>query len=106
MVVEDCAQLRAALQAALSLRVVVAKRRRLHLWRGVRIHLDQVDGLGAFIELGAVASLDSDLTREHGLVDELRGALAITDAHLVAQGYAAQLQGPGATAGEPIGGGA
>jgi adenylate cyclase, class 2 len=94
--IEDGAQLRAALAAALGLRVVVAKRRRLHLWRDVRIHLDQVDGLGAFIELEAVAPLDSDLTREHTLVDDLRAAFAITDAHLVAQGYAAMLQGQGA----------
>jgi adenylate cyclase class 2 len=79
----------AILQAALGLGGVVAKRRRLHLWHGVRIHLDEVDGLGSFIELEAVAAPASDLTREHALVEELREALAITDDRLVSRGYAA-----------------
>ena len=35
--------------------VVVDKRRRLLLWEGVRIHLDRVEGLGAFVELEGVA---------------------------------------------------
>lgn len=89
--IEDPAQLRAALQAALGVVVVVAKRRRLHVWRDVRIHLDEVDGLGRFIELEAVAARDSDLTREHALIEELRAAFAISDYRLVSRGYAAQL---------------
>src|SRR3954466_3308490 len=43
--------LREALDAALGTVVVVDKRRRLFLWDGVRIHLDRVAGLGAFVEL-------------------------------------------------------
>ena len=35
-------------------RVEVIKRRELWLWRGVRIHLDEVSGLGSFVELEAV----------------------------------------------------
>jgi homotetrameric cytidine deaminase len=42
-----------ALSAALGVRVVVAKRRRLLVRDGVRIHLDEVEGLGAFVELEA-----------------------------------------------------
>jgi homotetrameric cytidine deaminase len=42
-----------ALDAALGTLVVVEKRRRLLLWEGVRIHLDEVEGLGAFVELEA-----------------------------------------------------
>ena len=34
--------------------VEVIKRRELWLWRGVRIHLDEVSGLGSFVELEAV----------------------------------------------------
>jgi adenylate cyclase class 2 len=89
--IEDGAQLRAALQSALGVSVVVAKRRRLRVWRDVRIHLDEVDGLGTFIELEAVAAPDSDLTREHALIEELRGAFAISDDRLVSRGYAALL---------------
>ena len=40
---------------------MVEKRRRLLLWETVRIHLDEVEGLGSFLELEAVAEPDSDL---------------------------------------------
>ena len=33
-------------------------------WQGVRIHLDEVEGLGAFVELEGVADAASDLRRE------------------------------------------
>jgi len=89
--VDDGTVLRAALAAAIGIRGVVAKRRRLLLWRNVRIHLDVVEQLGNFIELEAVAPEDSDLTYEHGLIVELRAALGITDDCLVAIGYAEQL---------------
>jgi adenylate cyclase class IV len=69
----------------------VAKRRRLFLWRDVRIHLDDVEQLGRFIELEAVAPSESDLTHEHNLVVELRDAFDITDERLIAIGYAEQL---------------
>jgi adenylate cyclase, class 2 len=72
-------------------RVVVAKRRRLFLWRDVRIHLDDVEQLGSFIELEAVASPESDLAEEHRLIAELRQAFEIGDDRLVALGYADQL---------------
>lgn len=91
VVVEDARELRAALEAAVGVRVIVAKRRRLHVWREVRIHLDEVEELGSFIELEAVARPQSDLTREHALVRELREAFAITDARLLSRGYADQL---------------
>ena len=83
--------LRAALTAALGACGDVVKRRRLFLWQGVRIHLDEVERLGTFIELEAVAPADSDLTNEHRLVVELRTALVITDERLIAPGYAEQL---------------
>jgi predicted adenylyl cyclase CyaB len=89
--VEDGPMLSAPLAAAIGARVVVTKRRRLFLWRDVRIHLDDVERLGRFIELEAVAPPDSDLAREHQLIAELRDAFAITDERLIALGYAEQL---------------
>jgi adenylate cyclase class IV len=89
--VSDGGALCAALGATIGIRGVVAKRRHLLLWQSVRIHLDEVERLGTFIELEAVAPADSDLTHEHRLVAELRDALGITDERLVALGYAAQL---------------
>lgn len=89
--VEDGVVLRAALAATVGVRAVVAKRRRLFLWRDVRIHLDDVERLGTFIELEAVASPDSDLSREQRLIVELRAVLGIADERLIALGYADQL---------------
>lgn len=89
--VSDGEALCAALAAAIGIRGVVVKRRRLLLWQSVRIHLDEVEQLGTFIELEAVAPPDSDLTHEHRLIAELRDALKITDERLVALGYAEQL---------------
>jgi predicted adenylyl cyclase CyaB len=90
--VQDADEMRAALTAALGVRGVVEKRRHLFLWQRVRIHLDEVEGLGHFIELEAVAQADSDLTREHQLIVELRRAFSITDERLCAEGYVAQLR--------------
>jgi adenylate cyclase, class 2 len=89
--VDDGPACSAALTAALGLRCVVVKRRQLFLWRGVRIHLDRVEGLGSFVEFEAVASPDSDLTYEHELVARLREAFAVTDDRLCRHGYAMQL---------------
>jgi homotetrameric cytidine deaminase len=86
--VADGAALREALDAALGTTVVVAKRRRLLLWEGVRIHLDEVAGLGAFVELEGVAAPGSDLTAEGERVARLRAELGIADADLEATGYA------------------
>ena len=97
--VDDGAVLRAALAAAIGIRGVVVKRRRLFLWRDVRIHLDDVERLGRFIELEGVAPWDSDLTNESWLIAELREALGITDERLVAFGYAEQLLRTGSAAG-------
>jgi predicted adenylyl cyclase CyaB len=89
--VADAAALTAVLDAALGVRGTVEKRRRLLLWRDVRIHLDAVERLGTFVELEAVAPPESDLTPEHARVAELREALGITDDRLVSVGYAALL---------------
>ena len=43
---------------------MVDKRRRLLLYENVRIHIDDVAGLGSFVELEGVAGADSDLSRE------------------------------------------
>src|SRR5919107_4148511 len=91
--VADGAVLREALGAALGTTVVVAKRRRLLVWEGVRIHLDDVEGLGAFVELEGVAEPGSDLTAEAGRVARLRAELGIADEDLVATGYADLLAG-------------
>ncbi|HWF75182.1 MAG TPA: cytidine deaminase [Solirubrobacteraceae bacterium] len=80
--------LREALEAALGTVVVVAKRRRLFVWENVRIHLDEVEGLGTFLELEALLAPDgSDLAAAREKVARLRAELAIADDALVAAGY-------------------
>jgi adenylate cyclase class 2 len=90
--VEDPAAILTALGAALGIRLVVTKRRRLFLHGSVRIHLDDVEGLGRFIEFEAVAPSTSDLSLEQRLVYELRDAFDVRDENLCATGYADQLQ--------------
>jgi homotetrameric cytidine deaminase len=85
--VADANALRAALDAALGTLVVVEKRRRLLLHENVRIHLDDVEGLGSFLELEAVAEAGSDLAAEHDRVSRLRAELEVGDAALVSQSY-------------------
>jgi homotetrameric cytidine deaminase len=76
--VGDPRALEQALDAALGTLVVVEKRRRLLLWEGVRIHLDDVAGLGAYLELEA----PEDGPQK---IETLREALQIGD--LIAGSY-------------------
>lgn len=85
--VGDPAGLKDALSDALGVLVVVEKSRRLLLWQGVRIHLDEVRGLGSFIEIEAVADSASDLSAEHHRAGQLQDALAITPDRIVAFSY-------------------
>ena len=99
--VPDPEAMRAALADANGIDVVVVKRRQLLLWETVRIHLDEVRGLGSFLELEAVAAPGSDLRREREQVAHLREALDIRDEALREGSYADALRGRPAAAGEP-----
>ena len=99
--VADVAPLRDALDAAYGTLGTVTKKRRVLLWEGVRIHLDEVEGLGSFLELEAVAELDSDLSAEHEKVERLRAELGIEDDDLIATSYSDLVLG--AADGEPHG---
>lgn len=55
--VADAEGLKKVLAASLEVRGIVKKERRLYIYRNTRIHLDQVDGLGAFIELEVVQTV-------------------------------------------------
>lgn len=80
--------LREALDAVLGTVVVVAKRRRLFMWENVRIHLDEVEGLGTFLELEAlVGDAEGALESARGKVSRLRAELAVKDGALVSAGY-------------------
>jgi homotetrameric cytidine deaminase len=91
--VPDAGALRDALDAALGTVATVVKRRRLLVREGVRIHLDEVEGLGTFVELEGVADAGSDLGREAELVRGLQEELGIAPGELVAGSYADLLGG-------------
>jgi homotetrameric cytidine deaminase len=67
---------------------VVSKRRRLFLYEGVRIHLDDVDGLGSFIEFEAVMPDAGNIDAARAKVARLRTELEIADEDLVPVSYA------------------
>src|ERR671918_1554171 len=83
----DGPALREALDAALGILVVVEKRRRLLVHDDVRIHIDEVEGPGSFLELEAVVPPDSDLSAEQNKVSRLQAELDVGDDYLVAQSY-------------------
>jgi homotetrameric cytidine deaminase len=86
--VADATALQEALDAAYGTLVTVTKRRRLLLWEGVRIHLDEVEGLGSFLEFEAVAEPGTeDLSLERQKVERLRAEFGIEDEDLVATSY-------------------
>jgi len=85
--VEDAEGLKAALSESLGTLAVVSKRRRLFLWRDVRIHLDWVDGLGDFLEFEAVAHEQSDLADERQKVQQLWDAFGIRSEDLIDRSY-------------------
>jgi adenylate cyclase class 2 len=92
--VPDPEALHRMLAVALGVTADVRKRRRLLLWKYVRIHLDEVENLGTFIELESVVGPDADEAEASRRLDELRAALAIDESDLVGVAYA-QLLAPG-----------
>lgn len=87
---ETAAELKAALSTAVGLRQIVSKVRRLYLAGDVRIHLDEVEGLGAFVEFEAVLDQPGerlDETAGRRRVAELAAAFEIAPADCVAHSY-------------------
>jgi predicted adenylyl cyclase CyaB len=84
--------LKDALTRALDIRVVVKKRRELYLWGQTRIHLDEVTGLGSFLELETVIA-GQTLAEADRECREVQAALGIGEEDLVAGSYADLLAG-------------
>jgi predicted adenylyl cyclase CyaB len=79
--------LKAALAAALGVRVVVEKDREVFFYRHVRIHLDRVTGLGDFLEFEAVLGAQDDEREAARLVAELAQRLGVEPADRVECSY-------------------
>jgi adenylate cyclase class IV len=74
---------------------VVKKRRELWSYRGVRIHLDTVEGLGTFVEFEALVCPDRTTAEGHELVEFLRRSLEPAMGEAIACGYADLLAAEG-----------
>ena len=85
--VSDAVGLREVLAAALGVRGEVVKRRELWMWRGVRIHLDDVRGLGAFVELEAVMEAGEEDAIGLEKLAQLCRTFSIRDVDLVGASY-------------------
>ena len=80
--------MKTALTAALGIRGVVRKRREVYFWHNVRIHLDEVAGLGTFVELEAVLGPDEDENRAQERLEHLCELVGIADVDLLGQSNA------------------
>ncbi len=80
--------LRSALQAALGVFKVVSKRREIYLCGNVRIHLDDVQGLGQFLEFEAVLSPELNDSAGREQLESLLAKFGISPEDLLAGSYA------------------
>ncbi|UCD48842.1 MAG: class IV adenylate cyclase [Phycisphaerales bacterium] len=83
----DPSGLRALLSAALGVRAVVRKRRILYLIGATRVHLDQVEELGEFVELEVVLEPDQHVTEATATARTLMDKLGISERGLVGEAY-------------------
>lgn len=84
--------LKSVLTGSLGVRTIVIKSRCLYLWQRVRIHLDQVEKLGSFIEFEAPVDLNEPLEHAQEKVKSLLVAFGIEKQYLIARGYGEMLQ--------------
>jgi len=81
------AALKTALTLACGILTVVHKRRRVLLWHNVRIHLDQVETLGEFLEFEAVTGDGVDVETAQQQVAFLQTEFEIASSQLFAGSY-------------------
>lgn len=79
--------LKAALADAYGIWCVVRKRREIYLYHNVRIHLDEVEDLGSFLEFEAVLGPNVDDEKGRTQLTDLRQRFSISEADLLAVSY-------------------
>ena len=73
--------------AALGVGITVTKCRFLYLVGQTRIHLDEVEGLGAFLELEVVLKPGQSEQEGRQIADQIMREMEVTEADLVACAY-------------------
>jgi predicted adenylyl cyclase CyaB len=84
---DDPSKLKQVLTDALGVRAVVRKKRTVYLVGQTRIHLDEVEGLGEFIELEVVLRADQDTAYGAPIAEDLMTRLEIAPADLIKSAY-------------------
>ncbi len=81
--------LKDVLAKCLPIELIVRKKRIVYLWKNVRIHLDQVDGLGSFIEFEAVLEKSEQYNPETSgeRIEFLKKHFEISQHDLIDKGY-------------------
>ena len=72
-------ELEAALTASLGVRATVCKRRRLLMSRNTRLHFDEVEGLGTFVEFEAVLGPGDTREDAHAQIARWRTLLGLVE---------------------------
>lgn len=83
----DTSALRSILASVLGEVAVVRKRRRLILIDRTRVHLDEVDGLGSFVELEVVLQPGQSEAEGRAVAADLMTFLGIAESDLLADSY-------------------
>jgi predicted adenylyl cyclase CyaB len=85
--VQDGLALMELLSDALGRQAEVVKQRAIYMHEGVRIHLDEVVGLGSFIEFEAIVDEQCDAEQARQKVERLQAQFEIDPASIVAGSY-------------------
>ena len=84
---DDPENLKTALSLALGIRGVVKKTRYLYMVGETRVHLDDVDGLGYFMELEVVLRRDQSDNEGQAIANDLMKKLGIESSDLIEGAY-------------------
>jgi predicted adenylyl cyclase CyaB len=86
--VADAEAIKCLLADAIGLKKTVSKTREIYFYRNVRIHIDQIESLGAFLEFEAVLADDMSVADGETIVAELRQRFDIQPGDLIDSSYA------------------
>lgn len=95
--VTDVEATRSVLAGVLGTRIVVSKTRELYQWDATRVHLDDVDGLGTFVELETAAYGEEVETARRACLKAFL-TLGLAEAETIAGSYADLLEAARASA--------
>lgn len=87
----DSTQWKALLTAALSILIVVSKRREIYFLGNLKIHLDEIEGLGCFVEIEAIGDGKLSAAQLYEQCAALMNRLGIESTALCADSYSDML---------------